>query len=259
MSSGVVKAIGRRSIQGFTLIELLIAMSLTALIGVLAVRFLGAAIDAEERSSTLLEDVSAVEQVWQLLTSDLEQIAMHPLSQPPIGNNAFAMPTSEQWGTAMVGGQGRTALLAQATGLNGGLLLFNRHGWDNPLQEARSDVQRVLYRLEDDILVREYWRENNQHYSTPPAGSLHLLSSVREVTVQFLSAGSGNNSALDWRSEWPVVEAETVSQDDEQGSAPGDEIEEAPEVLYSRPRAIAITLETEALGRVQRMFALPGI
>ena len=74
MSSRMVRTADQRGSQGFTLIELLIAMSLTALIGVLAVRFLGAAMDAEARSATLLEDVNAVEQVWQLLASDLEQI-----------------------------------------------------------------------------------------------------------------------------------------------------------------------------------------
>ncbi|GFZ78186.1 type II secretion system protein GspJ [Pseudohongiella nitratireducens] len=258
MSSRMVRTADQRGSQGFTLIELLIAMSLTALIGVLAVRFLGAAMDAEARSATLLEDVNAVEQVWQLLASDLEQIAMHTLNQPAVGNDVFAALVSEQSSPALVGGPGRRAVLDQATGLTGGLLLFNRHGWDNPLQEARSEVQRVLYRLADNTLIRDYWQENNQRYSAPPEGSLHLLSSVRDIEIQFLPALPDGNSALNWRSDWPAADMSTVTKSD-QDSVSEEEAGDAPQILDARPRAVAITLETEALGRVQRLFALPGI
>lgn len=245
--------------SGFTLIELLIAMSLTAMLGVLAVQFLGAAMDAEERSATILSEVNDVEQVWQLLASDLEQMAMQSLSQPVVGNGGLAGMEKDGMLPGLIGGNGRQGVLTQATALPGGLLLFDRHGWDNPLQQSRSDVQRVLYRMQENVLIREYWQENHQSFSTAPTGRLHLLASVSDIDIQFMPLVAGNSIGQKWVPNWPSEAMLRSSQDidpEEQGS---DDEDKVPSVLLSRPGVIAVTLETESLGRVQRLFALPGL
>lgn len=259
----------RHQSQGFTLIELLIAMSLTAMIGVLAVQFLGAAIDAETRSTSLLEEINEVEQVWQLLARDLEQIAMSPLDPPVVSQRLLPQDNSEATNPSLtpslIGGAGWQGLLAQTTTLPGGILLFARHGWENPLQQMRSDVQRVMYRLEGKTLIREYWQENHQPVSSTPTGRLHLLASVSEINIEFLPALESTSGAERWVSDWPV---EALNRDtgqsgqDEQGGhgQEGEADENAiPPVLLSRPLAVAITIETESMGRVHRLFPMPGL
>lgn len=245
--------------NGFTLIELLIAMSLTAMLGVLAVQFLGAAMDAEERSATILSDVNDVEQVWQLLASDLEQMAMQPLSQPVVGNSVLAGMAQDGMLPGLIGGYGRQGMLAQATALPGGLLLFDRHGWDNPLQQSRSEVQRVLYRMQENVLVREYWQENHQSFSAAPSGRLHLLASVSNIDIQFMPLVAGNSIDQKWVPNWPSETMLRSSQDNVPEELGSDDEDKVPPVLLSRPGLIAVTLETESLGRVRRLFALPGL
>lgn len=251
------------SMQGFTLIEVLIAMSLTAMLGVLAAQFLGSAIDAEERSRTLLSDVNEVEQVWQLMANDLEQLALKPLSQPAIGNTA--LPGLEQAGMplSLVGGKGRQSQLEMATRQSGALLLFDRHGWDNPLQQSRSDVQRVMYRMEGNTLIREYWQENQQSFSSAPDGSLYLLESVNDINIRFLPAGHVSAEQQSWVESWPsdaMIRRARGNEESEEQSEGGDGDEDpVPGILLSRPGVIAVAIDTEKLGRVHRLFALPGI
>lgn len=250
-----------RQAQGFTLIELLIAMSLTAMIGVLAAQFLGAAIDAEARSTSLLEEVNDVEQVWQLLASDLEQIAMSPLSESVAWQQSSAREGQSAALPSLVGGTGWRLALEQATALTGGILLFKRHGWDNPLQQNRSDVQRVMYRLEGGTLIREYWRESHQPMTSPPSGRLRLLVSVNDIRVEFLPSVERGTGGSGWVSNWPTEALRSELDDAGQGSEQESEMDEntVPPVLLSRPLAVAVTVETEAMGRIQRFFSLPGL
>lgn len=248
--------------QGFTLIELLIAMSLTAMIGVLAVQFLGAAIDAEARSTSVLAEVNEVEQVWQLLANDLEQIAMSPLDGSFISQRELSRSDNEATTPSLIGGAGWQGLLAQTTTLTGGLLLFTRHGWDNPLQQMRSDVQRVMYRMDGETLVREYWQENHLPVASTPTGRLSLLASVKDIDIEFLPSHESTSGVQGWVSNWPAQSINrntSESGQDEQDQESETDENAIPPVLLSRPLAVAVTIETESMGRVHRMFSLPGL
>lgn len=113
------------------------------------------------------------------------------------------------------------------------LIDITRAGWANPAADilpARSTMQRVSYILEDDNLVRAYW----YHLDTledGPTRRRKLLTGVEQLTLRFMD-GQGS-----WQDNWPPLN----SQDD-----------------VGNPRAIEFNFELEDMGKVTRVFALPG-
>jgi len=119
----------------------------------------------------------------------------------------------------------------------------------------------VIYRMEGETLIREYWQENHQPLASAPTGRLHLLASVSEINIEFLPALDSTSGAQGWVPDWPT---EALNRDldesgqDEQGQEGETDQNAIPPVLLSRPMAVAITIETESMGRVHRLFPLPG-
>jgi len=229
--------------RGFTLIELMIAMALTVMIGAVSYRFLDGAISASEQGSAAIDHLNSVERVWSLITADLEHIAARSLPIPAVGADPLQNLFEGQGQRPMLLAEyGPGFSLAQLSGRAGAFLWFSRHGWINPLQQRRANLQRVMYRIDEGTLRREYWTETNQALDQPPTGSLPLLDNIQNVRLRYLPAGSEPVEGQ-WLLTWPP-ENLSASQD-----VP------LPRLL---PVAIEVTLTTDYMGEVRRVLVLPG-
>jgi len=111
-------------------------------------------------------------------------------------------------------------------------LELTRTGWRNPAGRARSSLQRVAYGLSDGNLMRVYWNVLDRAQDSKPLESV-LLDGVEKLELRFLNASNK------WQISWP-------------SNQPGGLVSTTP------PRAVEITLETKAEGRITRLFRVPG-
>jgi general secretion pathway protein J len=113
------------------------------------------------------------------------------------------------------------------------LLSFTRNGWSNPAEDVmppRSHFQRVSYSLEDGKLYRKYWYHLDR-YEEGKVSVRSLIGKLADVSIRFLHED-------EWAAQWPP-------------SNVGDD-------FNALPRAIDITLDLDDLGKVNRLFLLPG-
>lgn len=160
--------------QGMTLIELLVALAMFALLALAGQRLLGTAVDVRRQGQEHAQQRQQLARAMALLESDLEQAIVRPLQ--------------------LADGSAEPALYSQADG-NG--LQFTRAGWDNPLQQARSNLQRVRWWSDADGLHRGVWMvldRGDQDVLYPQ----RLLDGASQVQWRYLD-GCGN-----WLPAWPA-------------------------------------------------------
>lgn len=127
-----------RAARGFTLLEVMVALSIFALIGIASYRVLSGVMQADERLVARNEELRRINRAFQLLQQDIEQLAQRPVRA--------ADGTDQPWLQVMPGDPP---------------LQFTRGGRPNPLGLARSDLQRVLYRVDHHP---DYDRMDSPHY-----------------------------------------------------------------------------------------------
>ena len=93
------------------------------------------------------------------------------------------------------------------------------------LQLPRSNLQRVAYSLQDNVLVRDYWWHLDQGYEEQRIRQ-PLLANVEEIAFRLITRGKETYDS------WPL---ETENQ-----AAP--------------PVAVEVTLSIIGLGEIQRVF-----
>jgi general secretion pathway protein J len=207
-----------RALQGFTLIEVLIAITITALLGTGAFMLLNQAL----RNKQVLDEKSALLEALQktdrLLAADLSGLVDRAIRD----SYGMQMP-------------------ALTTGNTRNLLEFTRTGWRDSatlLQEMtgddivvrRSALQRVAYRLEDEVLYRDFWGVMDQAQDAEPVTQL-LLTEVLQFRIRFLDASNS------WSSEWPPLSTGNP--------------EAPPSPL---PRGVEVLLEHARFGEIRRLF-----
>lgn len=161
----------RRSAEhGFTLIEVMVALMIFGMIAAAGVALLAFSVRAQGATDAATDDIAAVNRLSAILTADLAQ--------------AQDRPTRDVAGVR----------LPAFTGANGGtpLLRFVRAGWSNPDGAARSDLQKVEYRLSDGAIERVGYPALDGAAPMPPAV---ILDRVRAVTMRFRYAGA-------WGDRW---------------------------------------------------------
>ena len=254
MSHGVCKFVTTR---GFTLIELLIAMSLTVLIGGISYQFIDASLRAQTQGDAALSSLTAIEQTWQLMASDLHSSIDRPVVTPAVGADLLSVldtgGTGEARRPSMMSAQLENLSLADLLGRDGALLWFTRHGWVNPLGQQRSELQRVLYRLDNNgSLFRDYWPERNQQMSSMPQARLLLLENVQAISISVLPYGQTPDDSA-WLPYWPLPSAQlsAVGQGGVQGTNQA--------LNRFMPAAIRVLIQTPELGQVERIFLLAGV
>ena len=158
--------------QGFTLFEMVIAVSIFALMGVIAFGGLGqmtrtgqAVADANDRLSDLQFAVVYFNREWIQVS-------------PRRIRNQF--------------GDEEPNIV-----IDDNVISFTRSGWSNILGHRRSTLQRVQYLLLDNKFVRRHWRSLDQGIAEQPIQTV-LLENVESVEVVFQD---GLGKSIE---EWPL-------------------------------------------------------
>jgi len=169
-----------KSERGFTLIELLIAVTIFAVVGVMAYGGLQAVmaqqVIARENADRFREIQFAVQQ----LTRDLQQLNPRPVREA-------------------LGDGYRSALLADPRAIYA--MEFTRGGWSNPLGQPRAAVQRLAYELDGDRLLRLHWFVPDQTLAEEPV-EREILGEVVDFRLRFFSPRG-------WSEEWPPDQAQS--------------------------------------------------
>jgi general secretion pathway protein J len=161
--------------------------------------------------------------------------------------------TGEARRPSMMSAQLENLSLADLLGRDGAILWFTRHGWVNPLGQQRSELQRVLYRLDNNgSLFRDYWPERNQQMSSMPQASLLLLENVQAISISFLPYGQTPDDSA-WLPYWPLPSAQLSAV----GQGGGQGTNQA--LNRFMPAAIRVLIQTPELGQVERIFLLAGV
>jgi general secretion pathway protein J len=90
--------------------------------------------------------------------------------------------------------------------------------------------------VKDDKLIRAYWNVLDRAQDSQPLET-ELLDGVVRMELRFFTTQANNQN--EWVDTWP-------------SNALGIQSTEEP------PRAVEVTLETEAEGRITRLFRVPG-
>jgi len=218
--------------QGFTLIEVVIAIGVTVVVGAIAAVSIDRSVSLREELQQSLAQLNAVESFWQVLQTDLNHVSNRRLPSAEVA-------VGESRPSAFMGGDPDVSGSNYLLGEN--ILFFARDGWPNPLQQPRSDLQRVAYRFEEGRIWRDFWSERNQPFDDEAIGARLLMQHIDAVHIRFLPANANKVVGGPWQDVWPPA--------DPQYRQTGP---------WQLPAAVEVTLTTEAFGDVQRIFVLPG-
>lgn len=241
-----------RANKGFTLLEIIVAIAIMVVVGTIAAATLDNAGRDKEAFEANIESLNAIESFWQLLATDLNHATNLKLPSAEAGVGASERPP------AFMGGD---PTLANSNFMLGDYFLrFTRDGWPNPLQQQRSDMQRVAYRIIDGNLWREYWPERNQPFDNEPLGRRlifgcvdvvesidgevcenNALDKVENIAIRFLPHNAEKVIGGPWQDVWPPSDGQFRQQD------------------WQLPIAVEVTLSVSSFGDVQRIFSLPGL
>ncbi len=197
---------------GFTLLEVLIAIGITALIGLGAWQVLSSAISSSDRTQVHLEDLNQVQKAMLIMKRDLAQIIGRSI-RDEYGDYQNALDSRSEFYKVQ----------------------FSRVGWRNPLDDKRSEIQRVAYELEDDKLVRHYWTVLDQTQDSESVRKV-LLRGLESLSFRFMTDSAA------WLEKWPGEE---------------DESEKSPDLRYENnklPKAIELEMVHKHFGKVTRLF-----
>jgi general secretion pathway protein J len=124
---------GRAAIKGFTLLEMVVTIAIFAFIYVWVASFLGSALQGREQLNANASIMERNQRAITYLTLDFEQLISRPVRDPY--------------------GDPQPAIIGRDNYVE-----FTRLGWSNPFGlRQRSEMQRVIYTLEDGKLYRRYW------------------------------------------------------------------------------------------------------
>lgn len=175
--------------EGFTLLELVIAMAIFALLGLACWRLFDGVVRVERSTAVHERELRSLQRALAVIERDILQVNAQPI------------------------------VLKQT------LLQLQRSNWRNPLDQPRSELQNVSYRLDKGTL----WRETSSA-EQPLLQRQKLLTEVSALSWRLFDSKTG------WRNDWPANQAKP-----------------AP-----RPKALEITLSTGRFEQIRRVLLLPG-
>ena len=196
-----------RVARGFTLFEVLIAIAIFGIMISFAYASLGETITKSENLTARMDRLQAIQRTMRYLTHDLTM--------------ASARPVRDELGECC-----QPALSIDPA--NDFVLAVTHGGWANPAGLPRSTLQRSVYVLEEDRLLRVYFTVLDATYSNEPV-STEILDGV--VALEFNALQDNGETT----SQWPPV-----------GAA-------GPIAQRLRPRAVEIVLTLETEGEIRRI------
>lgn len=161
---------------GFTLVELLIALSIFAILSVMAYSGLNSVLDTRRQVEAEAARLAALQGAFARIEQDLEQ--------------AVSREIRDEYGDAQ-------RALRSPVGNDGAQLELTRSGWRNPMQRPRAHLQRVAYGLKGKRLVRFHWYVLDRAQDSRPVETV-LLEDVDRFELRFLDADR------QWHAQWPV-------------------------------------------------------
>jgi general secretion pathway protein J len=147
---------------GFTLFEMLIAVSIFALMGVVAFTGLSQMTRTGQAVAAANDRLSNLQFAVVYFSRDWTQVSPRKI------RNQYGDEESN-------------------IVLSDGVISFTRSGWSNLLGRKRSNLQRVQYLVIDNQLVRRHWRSLDQGVGELPLQSV-LLDGVEAMEVEFTDA-----------------------------------------------------------------------
>jgi len=189
--------------HGFTLLELLVALTIFALISVMAYAGLQTVLESRDRITEQSRKLAELQLAFTILSRDIQLAVPRPV-RDSFGDNQSAF----------------------ASGTSSGLLSLTHNGNINLTEQAKSDLQRVSYVLEDGQFKRRIMKVLDGANEDNTAEFV-LLNNVTNIDIRML------DSEGVWKSDW-----------------------EQTDVLINMPRAIEINVELEGWGTIRRLIAL---
>jgi len=199
----------KKTISGFTLLELLVAVSVFAVVAALASGGFNAVLNTASHSKGQMQRFAALQKAMVIIARDVEQAVERPV-RDGFGDRL----------AAFIGSQSTN------------LLEFSRAGRRNPGQVARSHIQRIGYRHENNVLYRLSWAVLDRAQDSEPL-EYALLEGINEIEIRYL------DSNHEWQDQWPPLQTE---QDNDN----------------ALPKGVEITLDVEGLGAIPRLFRVRG-
>jgi general secretion pathway protein J len=214
-----------RRAKGFTLIELLVALSITAIIMVIAYGGLGALSRQADHSRASLKRLRQVQLAMDIMSRDFEQLEPRPVRD----------------------GLGGTVPALLAGPDNIPPIQFTRGGWTNPLGTVRSTEERVAYSLEDGKLMRSWWPELDGQAQIVPSKE-PLLDQVSSIKIQYMDAVSKS-----FQDVWPESQLTNVPAPTTNGLGGGKGGTLNNSVDDALPVAVSIVITLKDLGDITRI------
>ncbi|WP_062266725.1 type II secretion system minor pseudopilin GspJ [Endozoicomonas arenosclerae] len=209
--------------KGFTLLELMIAILLFAMISTAAYKLFDSVSRAQQVTDGILDNLDEIQRAQLILEKDLFQMAARPI-RDEFGDSQPAVKSPSRDGFA---------------------LEFTRTGWRNPLQELRSNLQRVAYDLEEGELIRYYWLMLDRA-PDPVQIRQVVLRNVQGLKVRFM------DEKKRWSSSWPPAKQSQGPQPQPAGAAAAKKTEDPV-----MPHAIELTVQHVNFGSL--VTVLPAI
>ncbi len=207
---------GKKRLLGFTLVEVLVAIMIFGFIGVAAHRMLNSAFITKDIQEQRSKRIAELQRAMLILNRDFLQVANRPIRDEYGDPFPLMKLESDPDGTDSQ-------------------IEFTRHGWRNPLGFPRSSLQHIRYEFDDEKLIRRYWLVLDR-MSDSKSYKQVLLEKVDGVVFEVQGTPLSGSTAPSWQRKWPR------SSDDSE--------------LYNMPVGIKITLKTQDLGDIERVFAL---
>lgn len=201
----------RNGQSGFTLVELLVALFVFALLGAAGVSVMSMSIQSKETVDARAKRLGDLETARAIMKADFAQIA------PRRSRDADGFTMDPYFS----GGPQRAPERVFA---------FVRHGWANPMNEARPTLQYVEYVFEEDRLVRRS-RARVDATSGTPVRERTVLTGVQDLSVSFFSNGL-------WGDQW---------------------IQRTGYVTPRLPAVVAVNMKLEGFGEIRQVFMTPGV
>jgi len=204
--------------SGFTLLEVIIAMSIFAIVSIMAYSGLHSVINSKTHTEAALTRLQELQLSMLTLTGDLQHLTTR------IGHDALS---------------GR--LLSLTTQDSDYLVAFTRSGWRNPANQARSTLQRVAYQIDDDKLIRRYWlhvdRADDDQYVDRT-----LIENIESLELRFL------DEKKQWQNDWPSANSSSANS-----SSANTPSAAAGGTGIALPIAIEVTLKMNDWGEIKRL------
>ena len=204
------KATGMHS--GFTLLELMVAIAIFSFLATAMYTGIRQIVAEREILQQRTTELNELQRAVRYLNTDFTQL--HPRDvRDELGRDRVAALSSDP--------------------SQDFALLLTRDGWRNPALTARGSLQRVQYRLEDEVLIREYWPVMD-HMLGADVRQLELLKDVEKFEIAYL------DKSLEWQKDWPP--AANTGQ-----TTP----------TTSLPVAIRYRLTLKGFGEIERLVEIP--